>query len=149
MGRSGGKSKRNDRLAECGYRRSGRDRCRSRRDRRRRLCPSEEERRIFYVGITRAINELELIKYKSLYGTPPEGQDFVDEVEKIVKGVSLSNAIKEGKAIKKDDRVRHGSYGDGTVVSNDGQTITISFDKGGKRKFVLTMVIQNGVVKKI
>ena len=105
----------------------------------------EEARRLFYVGMTRAKQHLELISYDS-------ESRFMDEVRNIVvpekvtvkqKPVPSKTPIKvkvpdNPNAVKKDDqlvegvRVRHRVFGTGEIVERDHERLSIQFAKERK-----------------
>ena len=105
----------------------------------------EEARRLFYVGMTRAKQHLELISYDS-------ESRFMDEVRNIVvpekvtvkqKPVPSKTPIKvkvpdNPNAAKKDDelvegvRVRHRVFGTGEIVERDHERLSIQFAKERK-----------------
>lgn len=113
----------------------------------------EEERRLMYVGITRARKELFLTnaKRRMLYGrdssNPPSR--FIEEIDNDLLEMT-NNSIKEEKAIKKDemyndtdveykngDVVIHTTYGRGVVIGVDKSIVTIAFAKNfGVRKLM-------------
>ncbi len=123
----------------------------------------EEERRLCYVGMTRAKAELYLIHASSrlLYGgvqhNPPSR--FLSEIDGEVQTISnsfsnaqesvlLSNASFEASKISNEPRyvpdlnegdgVRHQVFGIGTVVEVDGDNATIYFKGKGARKLNLS-----------
>lgn len=113
----------------------------------------EEERRLMYVGITRARKKLYLTnaKRRMLYGrdnsNPPSR--FIEEIDKELMEMSNSS-IKEEKILKKEemyndqevdykegDVVIHTTYGKGVVIGIDKTIITIAFAKNfGVRKLM-------------
>lgn len=99
----------------------------------------EEERRIFYVGITRAIRKLEILTYKD-YPTV-----FVQELNPIQtkdkKFSSYEFAI--------GDAVAHERFGTGRVVMNSKDVIVVNFGKAGRKTLIKSIVIKEGILKKI
>ena len=113
----------------------------------------EEERRLCYVGITRARQKLYLTnaKRRMLYGkdtsNPPSR--FLEEIDNDLLEMD-NNSIKEEKIIKKEemynegdieyqngDIVMHMTYGKGVVINVDKTIITIAFAKNfGVRKLM-------------
>lgn len=109
----------------------------------------EEERRLCYVGITRAKEILYLTnsKRRMLYGkdtmNPPSR--FIDEINKeYLERIDTMNddtVIKkesmyvEGKNddINKGDTIEHESYGLGVVINVDGTFIDVAFKSGVKK----------------
>ena len=113
----------------------------------------EEERRLMYVGITRARKILYLTnaKRRMLYGkdssNPPSR--FIEEIDSELMEMS-NNSIKEEKVINKNemyteneveyqngDVVNHVTYGRGVVIGVDKTIVTIAFAKNfGVRKLM-------------
>lgn len=113
----------------------------------------EEERRLMYVGITRARKMLYLTnaKRRMLYGkdssNPPSR--FIEEIDSELMEMS-NNSIKEEKVINKNemyteneveyqngDVVNHVTYGRGVVIGVDKTIVTIAFAKNfGVRKLM-------------
>ena len=107
----------------------------------------EEERRLCYVGITRAEKELYLLNAKSrmLFGKTQNNAPsrFVKEI-----GVELLVGQKEKRTAKKDmfvkenrsfepgDVVQHEKYGVGTVIKAETMIVTIAFKQQGIKKLL-------------
>lgn len=105
----------------------------------------EEERRLCYVGITRARKELYLLNTnaRTLYGktnraipsrfideiTPDLLESNINEVNKIS---FINNQYEEGRNenLKIGDNVIHDKFGEGVVVNIDGTIATIAFRHG-------------------
>lgn len=101
----------------------------------------EEERRLCYVGITRARKKLFLLnaKKRTLYGktTMNMPSRFIDEisVDLIESNIQKTPQINVGKMYENGrnedlnigDRVHHEKYGDGVVVKIEGSLATIAF----------------------
>ncbi len=117
----------------------------------------EEERRLMYVGITRAEKEVYLLytNLRTIFGStqanPPSR--FLDEIsENLVEKIELLNPsstlsdnsnysdnflidnIDESKKLKDGERVNHPDFGEGIIVSVDNDVITIVFQKVGIKK---------------
>jgi len=110
----------------------------------------EEERRLCYVGITRAKERLYLTNAKSrmLYGkdmmNPPSrfiseiSSDYIEsniqEEKKINKELLYDS---EGEEYKSGEVVNHLSFGRGVVIGCDERFVTVAFDKRfGVKKFL-------------
>jgi DNA helicase II / ATP-dependent DNA helicase PcrA len=123
----------------------------------------EEERRLMYVGITRAKEKVYLLftSQRNIFGStqvnPPSRflddipahllQDAKDEKSQITNykvqtphpalRATLSQAERENKERKPfvdGDRVRHEIFGDGLIVGSQGDTLTVAFSKLGLKK---------------
>jgi DNA helicase-2/ATP-dependent DNA helicase PcrA len=112
----------------------------------------EEERRLCYVGMTRAKEELHLIHANSrlLYGTtqhnPPSRflLDIPSELQGRPKsGVSRPRLSQTPDSklptpvLKDGDKIRHAKFGEGIVVSVDGDEVTAAFINIGTKKLSL------------
>ncbi|MBM3557011.1 MAG: DNA helicase II, partial [Alphaproteobacteria bacterium] len=144
----------------------------------------EEERRLAYVGLTRArrraivsfaanrrihdrwqnnppsrfIGELpaehvEIVAARGLHAGASPVSGFDDAPSRVFRGSTWTNSprIIEAKAnrlpesgprgrFKLGDRVRHGSFGLGKVVSVEGDKLGIAFEKGGAKKVMAAFV---------
>ncbi len=95
----------------------------------------EEERRLFYVAMTRAKEKLYIYSVKKRYNKELDCSRFVGE---IVLNLDMLQA---------DVIVNHKMYGNGKIISNDGKTLTIYFDKiKKKRKLDLKYCVQNSTI---
>lgn len=113
----------------------------------------EEERRLCYVGMTRAMEELHLSHAFSRlqfgqrsYNQPSRflsdmGEDFAS-VSSVDMGASTDPIIDDvyGDEFYDDEpvtagtRVRSSAFGDGTVLDVEGMAVTVSFDSGQTRR---------------
>jgi DNA helicase II / ATP-dependent DNA helicase PcrA len=114
----------------------------------------EEERRLCYVGMTRAREELYLTSATSrmLYGStqhnPPsrfladiDGQAQMVQAPAFTYAGSTSSleprVVPEDLELEVGDRVRHKVFGQGHVVSIEGETVAVSFAGRGIKKLNL------------
>ena len=99
----------------------------------------EEERRLFYVAITRAINNLYVFSPKTMRGKFREVSRFIaeshlkEEAEKIDYGIEVG------------DMLYHRTYGEGSVIEIDKDKIIIKF-KDICRSFSLKVLMENNLV---
>ena len=126
----------------------------------------EEERRLFYVAITRAKNELHLF-YVEEYGS-----EFIDEIippiKKVVEGstskhrpvVNMNETIIEISDNTPDTilslftvntKVRHENFGVGIIIDvrefiNNSHIVKIQFNPKSIQQFHLESVVQNGIL---
>lgn len=101
----------------------------------------EEERRLFYVGLTRAINNIIFIAPDMIRGEKRVKSKFLKECD-------LSAEIIGGDIYKVGIKVKHNFYGEGVVQSIEDNNITIIF-KDKERKFDLAVLINNGIIEVI
>ncbi len=113
------------------------------------LSELEEERRLCYVGITRAKQKLYLLSAakRTLYGSTNSTIEsrFVKEIDKdVINKVNLSNVNREEKriqlnsmynssenvSIKEGDKVKHTIFGEGIVIKVDNGIASIAFEYG-------------------
>jgi DNA helicase-2/ATP-dependent DNA helicase PcrA len=123
----------------------------------------EEERRLCYVAITRAKKKAYLFftNYRNIYGTTQASikSRFLEEINpnlieaEIIEEESISSGffedsffeeesvieeeIKEIMEVRDGDRVSHPDFGKGTVISKEGDLVTIAFPRLGLRKLSL------------
>jgi DNA helicase-2/ATP-dependent DNA helicase PcrA len=124
----------------------------------------EEERRLCYVGMTRAMDQLTLTwaRQRYVYGVvqPRLASPFLREIPasslEEVGGVSApraaaglaeaaallqqAQALQQGPAFRVGGRVHHKKYGFGIILSVEGQgddaKVTVSFNRFGKKKLL-------------
>jgi DNA helicase-2/ATP-dependent DNA helicase PcrA len=102
----------------------------------------EEERRLFYVGITRTIHNLFLCIPRNIRGKYKEPSRFIDECN--------INLFEDIQALYKiGSAVEHSSFGKGVVVNIDKNVIEIKFENNCLRKFDMIILHNNGIIKKL
>ncbi|MEK7146581.1 MAG: 3'-5' exonuclease, partial [Patescibacteria group bacterium] len=125
----------------------------------------EEERRLMYVGITRAMNHLYLMhaQQRMLYGEFKQNapsQFLMDIPEELIEGfvpeksmeghvgarpipveIEDGYAPSEGLELRDGDRVRHRSFGEGVVLNVRGGIVTVAFkdQKVGVKKLAMSI----------
>jgi len=108
----------------------------------------EEERRICYVGMTRAMEELHLLHTTSrmLYGKPMHNPPsrFISEIDSLTQQDSLGSGMSKSvepplnvPAVDEGDRVRHPVFGDGIVSAVAGDEVIVAFSRVGNKKLSL------------
>ena len=114
----------------------------------------EEERRLFYVGVTRAKDHLTVYSYDDSVCT------FVDE---FIKGPDSTayRMKKEKAALPADDpayrkyagefrpgvRVLHKTFGEGTIVRVDGDRATVDFIRTGRKVILLSIAYTQKILR--
>lgn len=115
----------------------------------------EEERRLFFVGITRAKDYLELSYYTNpeSYRAIPGASRYIDMIPKQLVSkettesseLSLQDLRKKVEEARRENneelaaavlRVKHEKYGMGTVVSEDEDIVVVDFEKYGQKEFI-------------
>ncbi len=117
----------------------------------------EEERRLFYVGITRAKDDLFITycKRRSFYGKlkeskpsrflsdiPPELLDRVNLLKEEGDRRVIKDSESSGNGLRRGDRVEHSIFGVGRVLdiygSGDSAKVLVRFDKVGVKLLALS-----------
>ncbi|MBE1555435.1 ATP-dependent helicase [Sporosarcina limicola] len=111
----------------------------------------EEARRLFYVGMTRAKEKLELLSYSKSDGKPKEDSKFLNEVRGLLmkpghaennrKPVRIiateiplnPNGIDDSDELTVGTVVKHRVFGCGEIIKCEGNEVHIQFDKMEKR----------------
>ena len=139
------------------------------------LTPAEEERRLAYVGITRAKKQawISFAASRYVYGERQSAlpSRFIDELPKEHVDIEVSHGLSSAQNIPysrrdyddfnqdfedswgkttgmfsvqsnpwKGQRVYHSQFGAGTVVTAEGNKLTIVFDYSGRRKVLAQFV---------
>jgi DNA helicase-2/ATP-dependent DNA helicase PcrA len=109
----------------------------------------EEDRRLFYVAVTRAKNHLKIITYKD------ENSVFCDEFLK--KLLPPTEKKKEEKPkedflafCKKYERfapITHKTFGRGTVLSQDGGMLLVKFENGMTKTLALAILYEKSLTE--
>ncbi len=127
----------------------------------------EEERRLFYVAVTRAMNQLYLLnaKYRRRFGamnaTSFVKSDFLNEIDENVikqksyksvytrrvvgtgskKKIQISRTVTEFDDFKIGDQVQHNLFGVGTILvlsgTGENQKVGVEFDGGLRKKLIV------------
>jgi len=115
----------------------------------------EEERRLFYVGMTRAKKELELLTVDNLNDQDVIESQFVGEVREILcpgcsqtgeKTVSLTTF-----KVEKGADIRHKAFGIGRIAVADveGDLLEVNFRKLGLKQFSLKVCLEGKLVSSV
>ena len=134
----------------------------------------EEERRLFYVGATRAKRQLELLCYEGKFGEPAgAGHTFIDQLlgeeppaapepqfspqPKPKRAKAKPPAYESGPtsaqiaAWEKDyiagTEVIHNQFGHGCIVSRTGSIAVIVFDDRGVKRIELLTCLRKGLIR--
>ncbi len=94
----------------------------------------EEERRMFYVAVTRARYGLNIYVPRYIRGRKAEESRFVDEM--ICPGADLKAGV----------RVSHKKYGVGLITFADDQNVMVAFDSGESKKLNKAYIAKNRLI---
>ena len=113
----------------------------------------EEDRRLFYVGITRARKILELITCKKIFGENSPGADFIDSVS---KSLLLRGKIADREAHQEtisvfclNTKIKHIRYGTGVIsgfTDEKHENAVVNFDAVGEKILSLPLCIKNNII---
>lgn len=117
----------------------------------------EEERRLFYVGMTRARRELSIFTFRKVGLESMFSQEiFPKKAPKATPAKKKIPHIKQIaaeriEALSKDyipgTRLRHKAFGSGTLVSKTGDIIVVSFDSQEAKKISLSTALRTNQLK--
>ncbi|MEG0773355.1 ATP-dependent helicase [Clostridium sp.] len=102
----------------------------------------EEERRLFYVAVTRAINNLNLMLPSVVQGKTRKPSRFLNECNFLQENINNTDIVKGSNII-------HKSYGTGIVKDIEEGTIAITFKNGLERRFDFKVLVDNNLMEKI
>lgn len=101
----------------------------------------EEERRIFYVGMTRAIDNLYMFSPKTKGGKVRDRSRFLDETKFALKEL-------ENKGYVVGAKVFHKGRGEkGIIRKIDGDRITILLMDSGEKTFKLSILLEKNLLR--
>lgn len=111
----------------------------------------EEERRLFYVGMTRARRELQVFRFRR----PSVAATFSEDIfpQKSAPPPKSKPMLKKQEPTERPEcfmpeiRVVHKQFGSGIIVSKQGDIATISFDSGEERRFSLHTALRRGQLR--
>ena len=100
----------------------------------------EEERRLMYVGITRAEERLTLSSPINKYGKKAYKSRFLDDIRNPTK--------KEMNSVCIGDKFYHKSFGNGRIVGKDGDMVQVKF-KNDEKTLDYKLCMRNNIIKKL
>lgn len=100
----------------------------------------EEERRLFFVGVTRTIDNLWLCISNEIRGKTKKPSRFIEECK-------LNLQMK--RLYDKGDFIAHKSFGKGEIINIDDKVIEIRFESGINRSFDAMTLYNSGLIKKL
>ena len=100
----------------------------------------EEERRLFYVAVTRAIHNLYIFSPKTIRGKFYDSSRFINE------GGFAEESLKTEYGVKEGDSIYHRTYGEGVIKSLKDDKVSIKFKDGENRAFSLRVLMENNLI---
>lgn len=107
----------------------------------------EEERRLFYVGMTRAKKHLTLCSLNFYQSRLATDSRFVTEVSYLLKGKSAAEASASGKGLVPGTTVLHKAFGHGKVIKVERDLVRIRFKDGTERSFLKDLCENENLLK--
>ena len=115
----------------------------------------EEERRLFYVGMTRAKEELSVFRFKKVGLTsafsaklfPKKPVPVRRESKPLPKPAYKVEVVIDAAPYIPGVRVRHQQFGSGKIVNKLGDVATILFDSGEEKRFSLATALRQKQLK--
>jgi DNA helicase II / ATP-dependent DNA helicase PcrA len=113
----------------------------------------EEERRLLYVGITRAMNNLYISIPKQKYNKAVFKSRFIDEIKGIKKKDLNKIKVKQDESmintdVNTGDKIYHKKFEEGLILDKEDGRISVEFKAGIKLLDYITC-LKNGIIKKI
>jgi DNA helicase-2/ATP-dependent DNA helicase PcrA len=102
----------------------------------------EEERRLFFVAVTRAMDNIFICMPENIRGKYKEPSRFIEEC-KINPFEHFQDIYKTG------DNIYHNSFGKGQIISLDRNIVQIMFMNNILRKFDILVLHSNGLIKRL
>ena len=110
----------------------------------------EEERRLFYVGMTRARESLAVITFRKEGLRSAFSRELFPEKKAPVPKPAAIPALHTTRPTQPDrgygdgTRVRHRQFGPGTIIARAGDIATISFDSGACKRVSVSTALRMG-----
>jgi len=113
----------------------------------------DEEVRLFYVGVTRAKSQLEIISVESQFGVQVKTSQFVTKLLMPKLESRQIEMFKTPISLKLSDYVagitiEHKVFKKGTIISVNNNTIIAKFENCGDKTFNLVFCVENGLINK-
>lgn len=122
---------------------------------------TEEERRLFYVAVTRAKKKLTILRYSSEYnGTRTGDSCFIRELTDQRISIYDISKKKSGNILKavlqkdvditqftKGTHILHKSFGGGVISEICGEKCTVVFCDGSERELSLPICLRSGIIR--
>jgi DNA helicase-2/ATP-dependent DNA helicase PcrA len=129
----------------------------------------EEERRLFYVGVTRAKKTLEIVTWERDFGEGAEGFRLVDDFLATPRKTTVSEGVArerkrvskpKGKSTEELEKLMNGYYegvpvchkvfGDGVVIGRKGNFVQIQFARFSfPKKLDLALCIETDLIREL
>ncbi len=106
--------------------------------------PIEEDRRLWYVGMTRAKDELELITIGQKHGERTIPSRFIGEVE--IYNPETKEYIKK-LGFETSSIIRHKRFGLGMIKDIASDKITIDFDEKGIKELAIDICLKKNLIE--
>lgn len=111
----------------------------------------EEERRLFYVGMTRAKGELILCSLKSYHQKRVKASRFLHEVNLVRQGKIPLEVISRESSRSPIDfvpglAVQHKSFGEGVIAREEGNVLVVRFKDGSQRSFMKDICVKQRLI---
>ena len=110
----------------------------------------EEERRLFYVGMTRAKEELNVFTFQSL---PSAFSAYLfpkaPPIRPLPRSVSARRALPASlpaEEFRPGRVVLHAKFGPGRIVARDGDILTLRLEDETQKRFSLSVALRSGVL---
>lgn len=106
----------------------------------------EEERRLFYVALTRAKNELEIFRFRDPgMSSTFSGSLFLKRDNRPAEAPKdPGDLAREAEAYKPELKLHHRVFGPGIVTARNGDIITVCFESGQEKRFSLATALRWG-----